>query len=70
MLDDALPLSPGSVICARPSNEPTKSLFIRCEDGGVISVRDIKPEGKPILDARSFWNGVQGKHKEVRFVGV
>lgn len=71
--DDAvlgrLPMTPGAVVCARSNKDDPKALFIRCEGGGVVSVRNIKPEGKPILDAQSFWNGVHGKNKEVRFVG-
>lgn len=63
-----LPLDSGSVICMT-NPQDTMALFIRCSDGSVLCVGKIKPEGKPVLHAQAFWNGVQGKNKAVRFTG-
>lgn len=66
--DISLPSSPGSVICGALSKDPTiKALFIRCKDGSILAACKIKPEGKPVLDAQAFWNGVQGKGSNARF---
>ncbi|KAJ2927014.1 hypothetical protein H1R20_g10096, partial [Candolleomyces eurysporus] len=61
---------PGAVICSasNPGNASEKALFIRCLGGSILSVRRIKPEGKPVLDAQAFWNGVR-KYKDIKFIG-
>ncbi|KAJ2919043.1 hypothetical protein MD484_g1371, partial [Candolleomyces efflorescens] len=69
-VEQRLPSYPGAVICSACDNgmPSEKALFIRCLDGSILSVRKIKPEGKPVLDAQAFWNGVR-KYKDVQFIG-
>lgn len=39
-------------------------LDIICDDGSKIGVVEVQPPGKKAMDARSFWNGLQGRSIE------
>ena len=36
------------------------SLLVRCAEDTVLSVPRIKQEGKALIDAKDWWNGVKG----------
>ena len=36
------------------------SLIIRCAEGSVLNVGQVKPEGKRLMTAKDWWNGLQG----------
>ncbi|TFK26147.1 hypothetical protein FA15DRAFT_667825 [Coprinopsis marcescibilis] len=53
------------------SNKQSKSrsarcLFVRCKGNEILVVPRIKPEGKPVLPAGDFWNGLKGG-ESIRF---
>ena len=37
----------------------TNSLIIRCAEGSVLNVGQVKPEGKRLMTAKDWWNGLQ-----------
>ncbi|KIY72685.1 Formyltransferase [Cylindrobasidium torrendii FP15055 ss-10] len=41
--------------------KPTKTVYIRCAEGTVLGVPEMKPKGKPVSFAREWWNGVVNK---------
>lgn len=41
-------------------HKPTQSLIIRCAVGSVLSVPLVKQEGKTLIEAKDWWNGVKG----------
>jgi len=51
-----LPFQPGATIF----NNSTNSLMIRCAEGSVLNVGQVKPEGKRLMSAKDWWNGLQG----------
>lgn len=34
--------------------------MIRCAEGSVLNVGQVKPEGKRLMTAKDWWNGLQG----------
>ena len=34
--------------------------MIRCAEGSVLNVGQVKPEGKRLMSAKDWWNGLQG----------
>jgi methionyl-tRNA formyltransferase len=50
-----LPFQPGAAIF----NNLTNSLMIRCAEGSVLNVGQVKPEGKRLMTAKDWWNGLQ-----------
>ena len=50
-----LPFQPG----AARFNNSTNSLVIRCAEGSVLNVGQVKPEGKRLMTAKDWWNGLQ-----------
>jgi len=41
-------------------HKPSRSLIIRCADDSVLSVPLMKQEGKALVEAKDWWNGVKG----------
>jgi methionyl-tRNA formyltransferase len=41
-------------------HKPSLSLIIRCADDSVLRVPFIKQEGKTLMEAKDWWNGVKG----------
>lgn len=53
-------------------HKPSRSLIIRCADDSVLSVPLMKQEGKALVEAGDWWNGVKGlglvRDGELKFV--
>jgi methionyl-tRNA formyltransferase len=41
-------------------HKSSRSLVIRCADDSVLSVPLMKQEGKTLMEAKDWWNGVKG----------
>jgi len=50
-----LPLQPGAALFNKSSN----SLIVRCAGGSVLNVGHVKPEGKRLMAAKDWWNGLR-----------
>lgn len=51
-----LPVKPGiATLC-----KPTQTLIIRCAGGSLLNVPLVKQEGRPLVAAAHWWNGVKG----------
>jgi methionyl-tRNA formyltransferase len=50
-----LPFQPGAAIF----NKYTNSLVVRCAEGSVLNVGQVKPEGKRLMTAKDWWNGLR-----------
>ncbi|KAF8155779.1 formyl transferase [Crassisporium funariophilum] len=55
----ALGYQPGSTIFSKATN----SLLIRCAQDSVLSVLRVKPEGRRLMAARDWWNGLREVHR-------
>lgn len=44
-------------------NKSTNSLVVRCAEGSVLNVGQVKPEGKRLMTAKDWWNGLRDVQK-------
>ena len=53
-------------------HKPSRSLIIRCAGDSVLSVPLMKQEGRTLMEAKDWWNGVKGlglvQDGELKFV--
>ncbi|TFK67728.1 Formyltransferase [Pluteus cervinus] len=49
-------LAPGYAIF----HKPTKAMLVRCAGDSILSVPQVKMEGKSLVPAREWWNGMKG----------
>ena len=59
-----LPFQPGATIF----NKSTNSLVVRCAEGSMLHVGQVKPEGKRLMTAKDWWNGFRGVQGDEGFV--
>jgi methionyl-tRNA formyltransferase len=50
--------------CVLHCDDKANTLVVTCDDGSQLDVLEIQPPGKKRMDAKSFWNGMQGRHVE------
>ncbi|KAF8805203.1 Formyltransferase [Phlegmacium glaucopus] len=59
-----LPFQPGAAMF----NKSTDSLVVRCAEGSLLNVSQVKPEGKRLMTAKDWWNGLRDVEEGGGFV--